>query len=92
MASAAGRMQDSGILKAARENKDLLTMAGKGIQAAMPNAASDAAMMNAETQRMLADQQIAQQQLEEERKRKIAELLMPYASEMTGFFGMNRNR
>ena len=78
--------------KFAKTNKDLLTMAGKGAQQFLPNEASEAAMMNAETQRMRLEEEQRQAALEEERKRKIAELLMPYAADMTGFFGMNRNR
>lgn len=62
----------------ARENKDLIAMAGKGIQSTLPDAASDAALMNAETTRMRLDEERRQVQVEEERRRRIAELLMPY--------------
>lgn len=61
----------------AKENKDLLTMAGKGIQQTLPDPASDAALMNAETTRMRLDEERRQMQVEEERRRRIAELLMP---------------
>ena len=61
----------------AKENKDLLTMAGKGIEKVLPNPASDAALMDAETARMRFDEERRQMQVEEERRRRIAELLMP---------------
>jgi hypothetical protein len=61
----------------AKENKDLLTMAGKGVQSVLPNPESDAALMNAETARMRLDEERRQMQLEDERRRRIAELLMP---------------
>jgi len=60
-----------------RENKDLLTEAGKGIQNMLPDAASEAKMMDAETARMRFEEERRQVQLEEERRRRIAELLMP---------------
>jgi hypothetical protein len=65
------------LLKVARENKDLIAMGGKGIQSMLPDAASDAAMMNAETARMRYD--LEQEETLEERRRKenIAKLLMP---------------
>lgn len=60
-----------------KENKDLITEAGKGIQKLMPDPASDAKMMDAETARMRFEEERRQVQLEEERRRRIAELLMP---------------
>lgn len=72
----------------AKENKDLLTLAGKGIMATMPDAASDAAMMNAETTRMRLEEERRQAQMEEERRRRLAELLMPMARQtFPGYFG-----
>ena len=67
----------SGLLKGARENKDLIALGGKGIQSMLPDAASDAAMMNAETARKRYE--LEQEETEEERRRKenIAKLLMP---------------
>ena len=64
-------------LKVARENKDLIALGGKGIQSMLPDAASDAAMMNAETARKRYE--LEQEETEEERRRKenIAKLLIP---------------
>ena len=68
--------------KFAKENKDLIAMAGKGIQAFRPDAASDAAYMNAETARMRLDDERNQMKMEEERRRRMAELLMPMFTQM----------
>ena len=68
--------------KFAKENKDLIAMAGKGVQALLPDAASDAAYMNAETNRMRLAQEQSQEKTEEERRRRIAELLMPMFTQM----------
>ena len=68
--------------KFAKENKDLIAMAGKGIQAFRPDAASDAAYMNAETARMRLDDEREQMKMEEERRRRMAELLMPMFTQM----------
>jgi hypothetical protein len=65
----------------AKSNKDLLTLAGQGIQSALPDAASDAAVMNAETNRMRLEEESRQAKMEEERRRRIAQLLMPYATQ-----------
>ena len=78
-----------GLLKGARENKDLLTMAGKGLQAALPQQERQSDIMAAETQRMNAETQrrfsefqmqqtTEQQQREEERRRAILQFLSPY--------------
>jgi hypothetical protein len=71
----------SGAGKFARENKDLIAMAGKGIGSMLPNAAGDAALMNAETNRMRLEAEQDQIKRDEERKRRIAALLMPYAQQ-----------
>lgn len=68
--------------KAATDNKDLIAMAGKGIQALLPDAASDAAYMNAETNRMRLEQEQSQEKTEQERRRRMAELLMPMFTQM----------
>jgi len=73
--------------KFATENKDLIAMGGKGVQAMLPDAASDAAMMNADTMRMRLDEERRQAQMEEERRRRIAELLMPYFQQQFPTFG-----
>jgi hypothetical protein len=74
-----GRFAQAG--KFAKENKDLIALAGQGIQSVLPNAAAnataDAAYMNAETNRMRLEQEQSQEKMEEERRRRIAELLMP---------------
>lgn len=72
------------LLTGARENKDLIAMAGKGIMSAMPQPGEEAAMMNAETARMRLEEEQRQVQREEERRRRIAELLMPYARQAFG--------
>lgn len=61
----------------ARENKDLIGMAAKGIQSAMPDPANEAAFMNAETQRLRFEEEARQNKMDDERRRRIAELLMP---------------
>jgi hypothetical protein len=71
----------------AKENKDLIALAGEGIQSALPDAASDAAMMNAETARMRLDDERNQMKMEEERRRRIAELLMPYFQQQFPNYG-----
>jgi hypothetical protein len=68
----------------ARENKDLIAMAGRGIQSMMPAPGEEASMMNAETNRMRLEEEQRQSQMEEERKRRIAELLMPYIQQNYG--------
>jgi hypothetical protein len=71
----------------AKENKDLIALAGEGIQSTLPNAASEAAMMNAETARMRLDDERNQMKMEEERRRRIAELLMPYFQQQFPNYG-----
>ena len=77
--------------KFAKENKDLIAMAGQGIQAVLPNAAAnataDAAYMNAETARMRLEDERNQMKMEEERRRRIAELLMPYFQQQFPNYG-----
>ena len=68
--------------KFATDNKDLIAMAGKGVQAFLPDAASNAAMKNAETARMRLDDEREQMKTEEERRRRMAELLMPMFTQM----------
>ena len=79
-----GRFAQAG--KFAKENKDLIAMAGQGIQAVLPNAAAnataDAAYMNAETARMRLEDERNQMKMEEERRRRMAELLMPMFTQM----------
>lgn len=75
-----GRLAQAG--KFAKDNKDLIAMAGKGVQSLLPDAASDAAYMNAETARMRLDDERGQMKMEEERRRRIAELLMPMFTQM----------
>ena len=54
----------------------------KGIQMAMPSPGSEAAMMNAETQRQYLDMQRQQMQEEQRRRETIAALLMPMYQQM----------
>ena len=75
-ASAAGKF--------ARENKDLIAMAGKGIMSTQPQPGEEAAMMNAETGRMRLEEEQRQAKMEEERKQRIAQLLMPYIQQNYG--------
>jgi len=60
----------------------LIAMAGKGIQSVLPDAASNAAMKNAETARMRLDDERDQMKTEQERRRRMAELLMPMFTQM----------
>lgn len=71
----------SEILKGARENKDLIAMAGKGAQMALPQPGEEAAMMTAETGRMRLEEEQRQAKIEEERRQRIAQLLMPYVQQ-----------
>jgi hypothetical protein len=75
-----GRLAQAG--KFAKDNKDLIAMAGRGAQSLLPDAASDAAYMNAETARMRLEDERGQTKMEEERRRRIAELLMPMFGQM----------
>ena len=68
--------------KFAKDNKDLIAMAGKSIQSVLPDAASNAAMKNAETARMRLDDERDQMKTEQERRRRMAELLMPMFTQM----------
>lgn len=81
----------AGFMDTARKNKDLIGMGVKGLLEQMPNAASSAAMMTAEANKQRVD--LEQQQMEEEnrryqaeldRRRRVAELLMPYAQQTYG--------
>jgi hypothetical protein len=65
-----------------KENKDLIAMGGKSIQATLPDAASDAKYMDAETNRMRLDDEREQMKMEQERRRRMAELLMPMFTQM----------
>jgi hypothetical protein len=83
--SAIGDKPLSGFAKAskfAKENKDLIAMAGKSVQALLPDAASDAAYMNAETNRMRLEEEQNQEKTEQERRRRTAELLLPMFTQM----------
>lgn len=64
-----------------KNNKEVIEMAGKGIQRALPNPQMESEMMNAETKRMQFEEERRIQQQEEERRRRIAELLMPMAQQ-----------
>lgn len=70
-----------GLLKGIRENKDLIGGAVKGIQTMLPNPANDARLMEAETGRMEFEERkrrdMLQDQQDQERRRRIAELLTP---------------
>jgi len=54
----------------------------KGIQMALPNPASDAALMNAETQRRQLEMQQAQMNLRNRQDEQLAQLLMPLYQQM----------
>lgn len=74
--------------KFARENKDLIGMAGKGIMSMMPAPGEEAAMMNAETGRMRLEEEQRQAKMEEERRQRIASILMPFARQQyPSYFG-----
>jgi hypothetical protein len=81
-----------GTLKFARENKDLIGAGVKGIEMALPDQANEAAMMNAETARQRLDLERMdmerQRKDEEERRRRIRDLLLPYArQQFPTYFG-----
>lgn len=77
-----------GVGKFATQNKDLIAMAGKGIGSMLPDPANEAALMNAETQRMRFEEEQRQLGLEQERRRRVAEMLMPMARQnFPGYFG-----
>jgi len=84
LAKDAAKDAAKGAGKFAKENKDLIAMAGKGVQSFLPDAAGDAAYMNAETARMRLDDERDQEKTEQERRRRIAELLMPMFGQMSG--------
>jgi hypothetical protein len=84
LAKDAAKDAAKGAGKFAKENKDLIAMAGRGVQAFLPDAAGDAAYMNAETNRLRLEQEQSQEKTEQERRRRIAELLMPMFTQMSG--------
>lgn len=76
------------LLKGVRDNKDLIGMGAKGLMSQMPNQRDEANLMEAETGRMRFEEEQRQMQIEQERKRRIAELLMPMARQnFPGYFG-----
>jgi hypothetical protein len=90
--SGGGGSSLSGLLKGIRENKDLIGGAVKGAQMFMPDAGDEASLMNAETARqrlaMEQDEMNRQREEEEARRRRIAELLLPYArQQFPTYFG-----
>jgi hypothetical protein len=68
--------------KALESRPKTVEAVAKGIQMAMPNPASEAAMMNAETQRQNLEMQRQQMQEEQRRRETIAALLMPMYQQM----------
>lgn len=72
----------SGLLRGIRENKDLIGMAAKGIQSALPDQGNEAALMNAETARQrlaLEEDELEQQrQIREARAEMTRRLFAPY--------------
>ena len=78
----------SSLLKGVRENKDLIAMAGKGLMSTQPAPGEEAAMMNAETNRMRLEEEQRQAKMEEERRQRIASILMPFARQQyPNYFG-----
>jgi hypothetical protein len=68
--------------KALESRPKTIEAVAKGIQMAMPNPASEAALMNAETQRQILEMQRQQMQEEQRRRETIAALLMPMYQQM----------
>jgi hypothetical protein len=68
--------------KALESRPKTIEAVAKGIQMAMPSPGSEAAMMNAETQRQYLDMQRQQMQEEQRRRETIAALLMPMYQQM----------
>lgn len=90
LAKDAAKGAAKGAGKFAKENKDLIAMAGRGAQSFLPDAAGEAASMNAETARLRLEEEQNQAKMEQERRSRIAELLMPMFTQMSGQVAGNR--
>ena len=64
-----------------RENKDLIEMAGKGVQRLLPNPEIDIAQQKVDLEQAKFDEERRLTQMEEERRRRVAQFLMPYAQQ-----------
>jgi len=71
-----------------RENKDLIEMAGKGVQRFLPNPELDIKQQEMDLAQAKFDEEKRLTQMEEERRRRVAQFLMPYAQQNYGqYFG-----
>lgn len=71
-----------------RKNKDIIEMAGKGVQRLLPNPEIDIAQQRVDLEQAKFDEERRLTQMEEERRRRIAQFLMPYAQQNYGqYFG-----
>lgn len=71
-----------------RENKDIIEMAGKGVQRLLPNPEIDIAQQRVDLEQAKFDEEKRLTQMEEERRRRVAQFLMPYAQQNYGqYFG-----
>lgn len=71
-----------------RENKDLIEMAGKGVQRLLPNPEIDIAQQRVDLEQAKFDEERRLTQMEEQRRQRMAQLLMPYLQQNYGqYFG-----
>lgn len=71
-----------------RENKDIIEMAGKGVQRLLPNPEIDIAQQRVDLEQAKFDEERRLTQMEEQRRQRIAQLLMPYVQQNYGqYFG-----
>jgi len=71
-----------------RENKDLIEMAGKGVQRFLPNPELDIKQQEMDLAQAKFDEEKRLTQMEQERRQRIAQLLMPYLQQNYGqYFG-----
>jgi hypothetical protein len=71
-----------------RENKDVIEMAGKGVQRLLPNPEIDIAQQKVDLEQAKFDEERRLTQMEEQRRQRMAQLLMPYVQQNYGqYFG-----
>jgi hypothetical protein len=81
-----GRIQ--GLLSGFRKNKDLIEMAGKGVQRFLPDPALDIKQQEMDLAQAKFDEEKRLTQMEEQRRQRMAQLLMPYLQQNYGqYFG-----
>lgn len=84
----AGGGKIQGLLSGFRKNKDLIEMAGKGVQRFLPDPALDIKQQEMDLAQAKFDEEKRLTQMEQERRQRIAQLLMPYLQQNYGqYFG-----